>query len=239
MVGDDDSRTDKASVSTRNKVIDQIRKTADDLQSGDIFLMSCSSHGGQVPDFNGDEADDAADETLCLYDGQLLDDELYELWSKFRAGVRVLVISDSCHSGSVVKAILPGTVVSAVDPMARAMPPAVAARTFRQNRSFYTGLGRSMTGAEALSVTRAQDSPISCSVRLISGCQDNQESLDGIGNGAFTAALINVWNHGQFNRDYAAFHKAIQMQLPKTQSPNHFCIGPKNPIFDAQTPFAI
>ncbi|MFA1627619.1 caspase family protein [Rhizobium mongolense] len=224
---------------TRDKVIAQIRKAADDLQPGDIFFMSCSSHGGRVPDFNGDEADDATDETLCLYDGQLLDDELYELWAKFRAGVRVMVISDSCHSGTVVKAVLPGAVVPAVETMVRAMPNAVAARTFRQNRSFYTGLGRSMTGAEAQSVTRAKDSPISCSVRLISGCQDNQESLDGVGNGAFTAALINVWNHGQFDRDYAAFHKAIQKQLPNTQSPNHFCIGPRNPIFDAQTPFAI
>jgi hypothetical protein len=43
------------------------------------------------------------DETWCLYDGQLLDDELHGAWEKFQAGVRILVFSDSCHSGTVLK----------------------------------------------------------------------------------------------------------------------------------------
>ncbi|MDX1170775.1 peptidase C14, caspase catalytic subunit p20 [Sinorhizobium medicae] len=228
---------------TRRNVVSEIKEASKDLKKGDIFFISYSGHGGQLPDFNNDE-NDATDETWCLYDGQLLDDELYELWSGFRAGVRVLVVSDSCHSGSVVRAPAPQELSLAdgqitVAGVPRAMPMDIATRTFRQNREFYTGLGTSLANGEEQNQTREISSPISCSVRLISGCQDNQLSLDGIGNGAFTAALISTWNHGRFNRPYAAFHRAIMMKLPSSQTPNHWQIGPKNPVFDAQTPFAI
>lgn len=119
------------------------------------------------------------------------------------------------------------------------MPDDVAMRTYRQNRDFYTRLGASTPHGDGRNLTREITSPISCSVRLISGCQDNQVSLDGIGNGAFTAALISTWNHGRFNRDYVAFHRAIMKRLPSTQTPNHWHVGPRNPVYDAQTPFAI
>ncbi|MDW9414240.1 peptidase C14, caspase catalytic subunit p20 [Sinorhizobium meliloti] len=228
---------------TRQNVIREIKRAAKDLRKGDIFFISYSAHGGQLPDFNNDE-DDATDETWCLYDGQLVDDELYELWSEFKEGVRVLVISDSCHSGTVVRAALPqGLALANGHPVAagtpRAMPLDVATRTYRQNRDFYTRLGASISVGEERNLTREITSPISCSVRLISGCQDNQVSLDGIGNGAFTAALISTWNHGRFNRNYAAFHRAIMMKLPPDQTPHHWQVGPRNPIYDAQTPFAI
>src|SRR6185369_9336075 len=63
-----------------SRVISEIGQAADDLQSGDILFLSYSGHGGQVNDVNGDE-DDALDETWCLWDRQLIDDELYCLWS--------------------------------------------------------------------------------------------------------------------------------------------------------------
>ena len=79
-----------------------MRSAAKTLQGGDLFFLTYSGHGGQVPDVNGDEAD-KKDETWCLYDGQLIDDELYFELSKFAAGVRILVLSDSCHSGTVTR----------------------------------------------------------------------------------------------------------------------------------------
>ncbi|TBD24988.1 caspase family protein [Rhizobium ruizarguesonis] len=225
---------------TRDNVAGEIERAARDLSAGDIFFISYSGHGGQIPDFNGDE-EDGVDETWCLFDRQLIDDEQYMLWSKFKPGVRVLVVSDSCHSGSVIRAVNPDSPQVAVgaNPLARAMPSNIASRTFRQNRDLYNTLGSSLSSVEAQTVLRAMEMPISCSVRLISGCQDNQTSLDGLGNGAFTAALINVWDNGRFSRNYAAFHGAILRKMPETQSPNHWAIGPKNPVFDAQTPFAI
>ena len=87
---------------TRDAVLNKLDNLANKLNSGDLLIVSYSGHGGQIPDQNGDEAD-GLDETWCLYDGELLDDELYGAWMKFKAGVRILAFSDSCHSGTVLK----------------------------------------------------------------------------------------------------------------------------------------
>lgn len=87
---------------TRNAVLASLADHASRLERGDLLIVSYSGHGGQVPDGNGDESD-GLDETWCLYDGQLLDDELYDAWTRFRPGVRILVLSDSCHSGTVMR----------------------------------------------------------------------------------------------------------------------------------------
>ncbi len=92
------------SEATREKVLDKLGKLAEELKPGDLLVVSYSGHGGQIPDQNGDE-EDGLDETWCLYNGELLDDELYGAWMKFQAGVRILVFSDSCHSGTVLKMI--------------------------------------------------------------------------------------------------------------------------------------
>ena len=76
------------------------------LGKGDILFLTYSGHGGQVRDTNADEKDnDRMDETWVLFDREFVDDELYNLWSKFKPGVRILVLSDSCHSGTVTRDI--------------------------------------------------------------------------------------------------------------------------------------
>ncbi|HOA38610.1 MAG TPA: caspase family protein, partial [Flavihumibacter sp.] len=86
-------------------VKNKISQAARELVAGDIFFLTYSGHGGQIPDETGDE-DDNMDETWIMYDRQLLDDELYSLWCEFAAGVRIFVLSDSCHSGTMVKYII-------------------------------------------------------------------------------------------------------------------------------------
>lgn len=87
---------------TASNVIAQIGGAAQELTDGDILFLTYSGHGGQVPDVNGDE-DEGQDETWVLYDRQLIDDELYALWGQFEAGVRIVMLSDSCHSGTVLR----------------------------------------------------------------------------------------------------------------------------------------
>ncbi|MEM6665039.1 MAG: caspase family protein, partial [Pseudomonadota bacterium] len=132
----------------RDTVINEIKAAAKALEPGDIFFVSYAGHGGQIPDMNRDE-EDATDETWCLYDAQLIDDELYNLWSLFKPDVRILVVSDSCHSGSVIRNMasagqldVDGTDM-ATGLLPRTMPPLVAAKTFRANRDLYTRIGRS------------------------------------------------------------------------------------------------
>jgi hypothetical protein len=95
------TKTLLARKATTKAVKAEIAAAAAALKSGDIFLLSFSGHGDQLPDRNRDESD-VRDEAWCLYDKRLIDDELAELWAKFKPGVRVLVLSDSCHSGTIL-----------------------------------------------------------------------------------------------------------------------------------------
>ena len=89
----------KTAQATRNRVLSGLYRTADNLVSGDIFVFYYSGHGGQQPDLNGDELD-GKDETLVAYDREIIDDKIHEALMRFRSGVRVVMISDSCNSGS-------------------------------------------------------------------------------------------------------------------------------------------
>ena len=245
---------------TRQAVIDHVTEAASELKAGDIFMLSYSGHGGQVPDQNGDE-EDGLDETWCLYDGQMIDDELAALWPKFAAGVRIIVFSDSCHSGTVTKfreyeQLFQLNAVNTADaqmwkmgfeelitpparprerPVAspvRAMPLKIVNATFQKNRAFYEKLGK------AIPSQKESEKATSCTVLLISGCQDNQLSADGPMNGLFTAKLRYVWDSGRFTGDYRDFHKAIVRNMPSSQSPNYYVVGAANPQFERQSPFS-
>ncbi|HEY3635883.1 MAG TPA: caspase family protein, partial [Caldimonas sp.] len=72
----------------------------------------------------------------------------------------------------------------------------------------------------------------------ISGCQDNQTSMDGEHNGAFTEQLLKIWNQGTFQGNYANFHARIKARMPATQTPNLFALGAAGP-FLAQQPFRV
>lgn len=87
---------------TSVNLINAVLTAWQDMKSGDLLMIFISGHGGQIQDANGDE-EDGQDETICLWDGQLNDDKLYDLWQKCPAGVRVLFITDNCNSGTNFK----------------------------------------------------------------------------------------------------------------------------------------
>ena len=235
---------------TRANVLAAMRSAAKTLKSGDFFLLSYSGHGGQMPDSTGDE-DDQKDETWCLYDAQLLDDELYFELSRFAAGVRILVLSDSCHSGTVTRQIVlppPPT-----GQRSKLMPEAVARRVYAEHQAFYDKLQAEVATAAREAFTDPDEALAQLGgaaeatalvgrfkpgVVLISGCQDNQTSMDGEHNGAFTEQLLKVWNGGRFTGGYNAFHVQIRAGLPRTQSPNIFVLGP-TARFLKQKPFNV
>ncbi len=242
---------------TRAATLAALRKAAKALKSGDLFFLSYSGHGGQVPDSNRDEPD-RKDETWCLFDGQLIDDELYLELSRFAAGVRIVVLSDSCHSGSVTRERTPPP--PPPGQRSKLMPEAVARRVYDEHKAFYDRLQADVakaagnrapvdpdaalaalahTGAAAQAATLV--GALKPAVVLISGCQDNQTSMDGENNGAFTEQLLKAWNHGAFTGSYGSFHARIRAKLPASQSPNLFMLGPAPALaaFVAQTPFTV
>ena len=222
---------------TRPLVMKAVRSAARALKAGDIFMLSYSGHGGQLPDKNNDEPD-GMDETWCLYDGELVDDELYAMYGQFAQGVRILVFSDSCHSGTVTKlAYYHGTTGARATPVGgevrfRAMPPDVALRTYRKNQAFYDKILTERIPKDSQADPKA-------TILLLSGCQDNQLSQDGAFNGLFTSQLLKVWKNGLFKGSYRGFHRAIVGRMTPDQTPNYFVVGRPNPSFLAQRPFSI
>jgi hypothetical protein len=206
-----------------------------------------------MPDVTGEEQD-KRDETWCLYDGELIDDELYLELSRFAAGVRVLVLSDSCHSGSVVRVAPPRPTPGAPIGRSKLMPLSVGLRTYQEHQSFYDQLQRDVAKAAGketvpepgLALPQSAVSPRQTAIAnafkpaviLISGCQDNQTSLDGANNGAFSEQLLLVWNTGRFNGNYARFHAIIKSRMPESQTPNLFTLGDVT-SFVTEQPFTV
>jgi hypothetical protein len=196
-----------------------------------------------VPNLNddGDETD-RSDETWLAYDRQIVDDELYDRWKMFAAGVRIVLLSDSCHSGSVNRAmedeeLVPDPVetrqkAAEQSPRYRAMPLDVMSATYRSHEQQYKEIQKSATGSGGAEPE--------ATVLLISGCQDDQLSLDGIANGLFTENLRAVWDDGGWSGGgYPEFREAIVARMPADQTPQFTPVGADNQQFVQQKPFTV
>lgn len=229
---------------TRKAVQDAVKEAAKKLGKGDIFLFSYAGHGGQVPDFDGDELQgpdgDTLDETLCLYDGQLIDDELHRLWAEFAEGVRIVAVFDCCHSGSVVRA---GRLTAAEAPVAgtgkvRAMSLASSVRVFNGNRAYYRNITDALAVDSPTAVLEA-DFPVRASLIQLSACQSNQVATESFGNGLFTEKLLTVLGGNNDWAGYRDFLDGVASRMPTSQSPNYWTIGAPAPLFEAEEPFSV
>jgi len=241
-------------------ILQAVSATSARLVSGDILLITYSGHGGQVPDTT-EEEEDGQDETWVAYDRMVLDDELYQLWTQFAAGVRIVMISDSCHSGTIIRlgpargivdtstwqreaieqiVMLQRLLLGArengrptVAPLFRQIPPDIAETVYQQNGPLYRTI-KALARGDRRDLVRA-------SVLLISGCQDNQVSyeLKDAKHGVFTEQLLAVWNNGAFRGSYVDFLREIAARILPIQSPNLMMVPNEDPALRDQQPFTI
>lgn len=248
---------------TSDAILGAIGQAAYNLQSEDTFILTYSGHGGQVPDPTGDSPN-GLDDTWVAYDRMVLGHELYNLWSQFKTDVRIEVYSDSCHSGTVIRDVMPqprrffvktskpedapqkatptqmfNTVYGAAL-MAKTLPQTALSKSARliPAELALQLYSQHQSMYEALQWSRKR-ADIPCSVILISGCQDNQTSADGQNNGLFTEKLLVVWNQGAFNGTLPQFYNAITALMPSTQTPNYFTVGIADQTFTNSLPFTI
>jgi hypothetical protein len=196
---------------TRAAMVEAISSLITTAVKGDTLFITYSGHGTWVPDSSGDEPD-GRDEALCPYDlataGALLDDDIHALFAQRPAGVRIVLISDSCHSGSVTRGqeedIDPGM------PRIRFMPPEAW-----MPRDQLPPARLSSTIPRA-GFTRAGGD------LLLAGCQDTEYSWDtsfrGRPNGAFTYYALKTL-HETKPKNYEAWFNAIRTYLPSTRLP--------------------
>ena len=200
---------------TKAAMVSAISGLVGGAAKGDSVVITYSGHGTWVPDQNSDEPD-GRDEGLCPWDigsGKvLLDDEIAALFAHRAAGVRVLLISDSCHSGSVTKG--DSDDLDAGMPRARLLPPSVWMKADELPASRVSSLpiisGMSRSGGDL----------------LMAGCLDTQFSWDtrfkGRPNGAFTYYALKTLAALPAGASYAQWFKAITpTYLPTNQLPQN------------------
>jgi len=186
-------------------------------KKGDTIVITFSGHGTYVPDLNGDEAD-GLDEGLCPYDLQvggaaLLDDEIHAIFASRAPGVRLVLISDSCHSGTVTRAAAADPDADDAPrprfmPMGNWLPPEKLPRG-----PGGAPLTTAPTASGASAFTKAL-SRVSGDL-LLSGCKEgpNNFSYDarikGRPNGAFTYYALKALKTLKAGATYADWHAAI------------------------------
>ena len=199
---------------TRAAILSAIYEKALALSAGDTLLITYSGHGNTARDANGDE-DDGLDSTWCAHDGEIIDDELRALWSVFRAGVNVAVISDSCHSGSVIAAPRPDLAQASGGRGAARRLPGPAESFVIRNRSL-----QARPNLVDVVGTEVSDQPVVASVTLLSACRDDQLAFEAETTppcGQFSRALLSVLSADPLlsaEQLYAATTRTVSGQNP-------------------------
>lgn len=188
-------------------------------RAGDCVVIQYSGHGSYVPDEDGDEPD-GTDECLCPYDvrsaGPITDDELFDLFSKRAAGTRVVMVADSCHSGTVARFAPVST-----------PPPIKGRRTildrvrFLPPAAFLSRQDLAKLGARRR--VRSSNPPGRYAALLLAACQDTEYSYDayfaGRPNGAFTYVALKCLDSLPAKATYMDWLRAIRKRLPSQQYP--------------------
>jgi metacaspase-1 len=202
--------TSKYGISDVVKLIDSqatkeaIKKNLTELikrsSPGDLIVFTYSGHGSYVVDTSKDEPD-SKDETLYTYNGNLLDDELRAIINRSQEGINIVVILDSCHSGTGTRLARLGY------PKPRFMPP-TDPEVIR--------IGASLPFSKAV-LPESEMKEI-----LFSGCKSTEYSYDanydGVPNGAFTKTAIDALKKLN-NPTYQELYDTIRKNLPSNSYP--------------------
>lgn len=238
------------SQATFTYVTNKIKDAATKLSAGDIFFFTFSGHGSFMPDEDFDEKD-YRDETLVLYDLMLSDDVLArDLWPRFAAGVRILMVSDSCFSGTVSQRIAPPKndrneenagaekrpVAGGRDiglPKVRSgvlkmIPNEDRLRHLARNKSVYDEMFRNLPEKPVVNAT----------VLLFSACEDSDTTADGYPNSVFTQTVLDVVRRPSPPNSYTQLKYDVATLLVSTQIPQLTGVGPDAAAFEAQPPFS-
>ncbi len=193
---------------TKRAIEDGIRRLLKGARPGDALLLHYSGHGSNVPDDDGDEADER-DEILCPanldWKDPLRDDWLRKTFDKLRSGVSLTVIMDCCHSGTITRAVNPPDAPSVErylpspwDIIAEESGRRLRGRVVRRLRSTVHG----KRGPDVVN-TRTRET-------LITGCRDSQTSADafigGSYNGALTFYLVTAIRAARGKLTYRELH---------------------------------
>ena len=161
---------------TKAAVRAQLAALAAKAVAGDTVLYYQSSHGGNHT-VNGELTKDAY---ICLHDANYEDYEMAADLMRFAAGVKVVVVLDTCHSAGMFKTM--------------------DARRTTADMSFAQRVHQLMVARTAL--RKGEMSGITADdIGWIAAADYNQYSWDTAQGGAFTLALLDGWKTGEADAD--------------------------------------
>ncbi|HEX9974564.1 MAG TPA: caspase family protein, partial [bacterium] len=183
------------SAARKLKIKTELQSMIWNSQAGDVLVVSYSGHGTSIPDTSGDEAD-FYDEALYVYDGAIIDDELRDIFKSIPYGVQMIVILDSCFSGTATRVLLKGSTRKKY----LELYPIPQLADLQKRKEF-------LIGEDMKEI-------------LLAGCGDDEYSYDayinGRYNGAFTRYAIDTIR-GNFN--YEDFMNELRKKLPSREYP--------------------
>lgn len=221
----------RGSAATRQAVHDVLAKASDVLTRGATLFLSFSGHGCEQPDTHHDQDERSRkDQGWCLADGPLLDDALAGLWRRFADGVRILVVSESCYSGGVIRDDKTEQAQQSTRPAA----PVVY-------RGQFAGRGVTRSAAPASPVAPCiapppTDDGIRASLLLLSASRAEQKAQEGL----FAKHLLGVWNEGAYRGSYCDLYREVSQRVMgerPCQHPQLVPLGASDPAFALATAF--
>jgi hypothetical protein len=195
---------------TRRTILLALGRLVRSLKPGDVGAFTYSGHGTWVPDVSGDEAD-GRDEAICPIDmgddghNVILDDELGTAYAGLVPGATLLVVFDSCHSGSAYRAA------------------ALPFDTLKREKRFINPAAFGHSPAVLGGVLKKHPAPAAQTVQAglvyFAGCRDTEYSndavLDGRACGAFTHYAVPAFVEAVAKKQtYQDVYAAIRRALP-------------------------
>ncbi len=218
---------------TSENVIQSITDAIALCEDGDILLISYSGHGATLENIWTSDDDEKYDSTWCLYDRQLLDDELYDIFSSIEKKVRVLVVSDSCHSGTITREY-PSDEKGASSIANNWISKKLSKDAAKSNQSKHFDFYKTFQ----TSVSKPKDeASVNASVLLLAACQDNQETYDTVSNGIFTKALKEILSTERINGPQDILDRISNIY--DAPNPNILSYGKASLFFTEGDPFSI
>lgn len=208
---------------SRAAILDNLGELLGACQSGDTLVFTFSGHGTWVPG----GADEPRDEAICPNDlrqtGVITDDQLFELFSERRRGVRTVMLADSCYSGTLERLAPALTGVTAVPVDHPPGPYGYRQVRFLPPDAWLDGEGvRGDAYYQEANWEAAARGSVRAKLRsgalVLAGCGPTQVSYDawfaGRANGAFTYAARKALVELPAGADYRAWMRRIRTYLP-------------------------
>lgn len=192
---------------TKANIMSALTELVSGAEAGDVLVFTNSSHGTYVADTSGDE--EMYDEAMCPFDcgeNLIVDDELRELFDTLPDNVSLTVISDSCFSGTVTRAV-PG-LKTPDDRRKRFLNPRIIGKATLKN----------VWKAVQKAKTKYPESEMKDI--LLSGCSDKQYSydaeIDWVYHGAMTYYALKAIGEANYRITYQDMHTRLKELLDES-----------------------